>query len=160
MYALASAREMLSCSDRPKSWIGQRAEAQRDAEAGSAPQFAHQRQHRLPQNHGIFARLNVNVGDRRRPVMNDQLGQFIRREPVARQHAVVTAHRTVMAVLAAVAGNLDDAANKNAASEDFIAQPPRLLLQRRSRSIRGDGTHSYSIGRCRCLRRWFQSHQA
>jgi hypothetical protein len=40
-----------------------------------------------------------------------------------------------MAVLAAEAGNLDDPANENAASEHVIAHPPCLLMQRQSRSI-------------------------
>jgi hypothetical protein len=79
--------------------------------------------------------LNVNVSNRSGAVMNDQLGKFVCGEPVALQQAIVAAHRTVMAVLAAVAGHFDNPAHEDAASEHFISNHPCLLVQEWSRSI-------------------------
>ena len=49
--------------------------------------------------------------------MDDQVGEFIGGETIARQPAVVAAHGTVMAILSAVIGDFDHAAHEHAPAE-------------------------------------------
>ena len=80
---------------------------------------------------GIFAGLDVDVGDRRWPVVNEQLDQFLRFDAIAVKCSILAPHAAIGTVLAAIIGNLDDAAHKDAASEHLVSRSLGLLVQRR-----------------------------
>src|SRR5207244_2343600 len=74
-------------------------------------------QDNLADGDGIFAGLDVDVGDTGRTMMDEHLGELIVPRAKAVQVAVVTAHPAVMAVFPAKIGDLDDGADKNILAE-------------------------------------------
>jgi hypothetical protein len=107
----------------------QRAQTQRYAEIGALAQFAHEREHYFAHRYRIFAGLDVDVRDGSGTMMDNPLGKFVGLEPESVKRTIVAAHGAILTILAAVAGNLDDSADKDAASEYFIARRSRLFVQ-------------------------------
>ena len=98
-------------------------------------QCAHQREHDFAHGHGIFTGLDIDVSNGRGTLMNDQVGKFVRREPVAGQGMIVASHRAVMAILTAIIRHFYHTAHKHTATEHRIARHGRPRMEGLLRAI-------------------------
>src|SRR5207249_7017118 len=84
-----------------------------------APKNLDEGQYHLTNDNGVFAGLNVEVGDARRAMVDEQFRQLIEPGAVAGQIAVVAPHAAIGAVFPAEIGDLDHAAQEDLAPEFF-----------------------------------------
>src|SRR5207253_1779303 len=75
------------------------------------------REHDIADGDGIFAGLNVDIGDRCGAMMDNQVGELIGGETITVERMIITTHCAVVTILTAVVGYLDDAAHEDAAAK-------------------------------------------
>ena len=78
-----------------------------------ALKFADEREGDFANGNRVFARLDINVSDAGRAMMNDEFGELIVMGAKAAEITVAASHAAVMTILAAIIGNLDYCADEN-----------------------------------------------
>ena len=108
----------------------QRAEAYTDPKRSFAAQKAHQRQCDFTHGHGILTRLDVDIRDAGRAILNQQFRKLVQFRAITAQFAILAAHPAIGTVLPAVIGNLHHPANKNPRAETARGGDGSPLMQR------------------------------
>jgi len=78
-----------------------------------------ERQNNLANDERVFACLDIDIGDARRSMVDQQFRQLIEPGAVSGQTAVVAPHAAVGTIFAAKIGDLDYRADKHLAPERF-----------------------------------------
>jgi len=93
--------------------VAERTEANADAQIGFAAQGLNQGQNDFAHGDGVFAGLDVQVGDAGGAMMDEQFGELFVLRAEAFERAIAAAHAAIGAVFATVIGNFDDSADEN-----------------------------------------------
>src|SRR3954467_13729315 len=92
-------------------------EANADAQICFAAQGLNQRQNDFPNGNGIFASLDVHIGDAGGAMMDEQFGELFVFGAKSAEGAIAAAHSAIGAIFAAIIGNFDNSADENVVSE-------------------------------------------
>ena len=105
------------------------AEANADAEIAFAAKKLNQRNGQFPRRDGIFAGLELDVGDAGGQVIEEKIGEFVEFGAIAVKVTIGAAHSAVMAIFAANVRKFDNGADEDFAAEMFARGCGGAIMQ-------------------------------
>lgn len=105
------------------------AETNADPEIAFAAQELNQRDGEFARGDGIFAGLEIDVGDAGGEVIEEKIGEFVEFGAIAIEIAIGAAHSAVMAVFAADVREFDNGADEDFAAEMFACGRGGAIVQ-------------------------------